>query len=215
MWRKFYKWTPVRSPTCINTYCKLFCRDKCKSDSMHSLELTLAILKPTVCKVPQDVLAIRRLILDNNFYFVKSECMNLSTKEAELFYREHREKFFYNRLVSFMCSGAIAVHILGRENAIQHWRHLLGPTKVFKAQYEAPSSIRAKFGISDTRNVAHGSDSSQTAEKEIRFFFPNFDIKKWYCEEEHYFHGNLVKFDHKNWVHLPYTSGKNKSVNST
>ncbi|XP_013793367.2 nucleoside diphosphate kinase 6-like [Limulus polyphemus] len=212
MWRKFYKWTPIYSP--INTYRKLFCCHICKSDSMNPLELTLAILKPSVCKIPQDVLVIRQLILDNNFYFVKSKCMTLNTKEAEFFYREHREKFFYKRLVSFMCSGAIAVHILGRENAIQHWRHLLGPTKVFKAQYEAPYSIRARFGISDTRNAAHGSDSSQTAEKEIRFFFPHFDIKKWYCEEEPFFHGHLVKFDRKNWVHLPYTSEKKKNVNS-
>lgn len=48
-------------------------------------------------------------------------------------------------------------YILAREDAIRHWRELMGPTKVFRARYTSPASIRAQFGLTDTRNTTHGS----------------------------------------------------------
>lgn len=56
-----------------------------------------------------------------------------------------------------MCSGPSDVHVLANTDAITKWRKLLGPTKVFQSQYSAPDSIRGMFGLSDTRNAAHGS----------------------------------------------------------
>uniref|UniRef100_A0A1W7RA72 Nucleoside diphosphate kinase 6 n=1 Tax=Hadrurus spadix TaxID=141984 RepID=A0A1W7RA72_9SCOR len=165
------------------------------------LELTLAILKPDICRNPQEIQMIRQIMLENNFYFVKTDTTRLSKERAERFYEEHRNKFFFGRLVSFMSSGVISLHVLARENAIQHWRKLMGPTKVFKAQYEAPESIRARFGLTDTRNATHGADSPDSARREIGFFFPNFDVAAWYKNEELMFRSGQVTLDQENWVH--------------
>nr|CAH7761486.1 unnamed protein product [Callosobruchus chinensis] len=73
-----------------------------------------------------------------------------------------------------MTSGPCELMILTKENAIQEWRQLMGPTKVFKAQFDAPDSLRGQFGLSDTRNATHGSDSPESAMKEIEIFFPEF-----------------------------------------
>jgi nucleoside-diphosphate kinase len=54
------------------------------------------------------------------------------------------------------------------------WRQLLGPTKVFKAIHSHPDSIRGLFGLTDTRNACHGSDSVESVAKEIKIFFPDF-----------------------------------------
>ena len=124
-------------------------------------------------------------------------------------------KFFYNRLVTFMTSGEIGVHILARHDAITRWRQLMGPTKVYRydisglrggrdtggnwdsksktkalcilshrTRLEHPDTIRGRFGASDTRNATHGSDSVESATREIGFFFPEFSIKQWYEVEE-------------------------------
>lgn len=100
---------------------------------------------------------IREIILDNDFKVVRTRRTTIKAEEAEDFYKEHKEKFFYNRLITFMCSGPSDVHILARSNAISKWRQLLGPTKVYQAQYSAPDTIRGMFGLSDTRNAAHGA----------------------------------------------------------
>lgn len=172
------------------------------SKVIKPLELTLAILKPDVCRNPHEIQMIRQIMLENNFYFVKTDVMRLSKERAERFYEEHRSKFFYGRLVSFMSSGVISVHILAQKNSIQQWRKLMGPTKVFKAQYEAPESVRAKFGLTDTRNAVHGSDSPDSARREIGFFFPSFNAAAWYKNEEAMFRSGQVTLDQENWTHI-------------
>ncbi|KYB26165.1 hypothetical protein TcasGA2_TC034003 [Tribolium castaneum] len=128
-------------------------------DTMNRLELTFAILKPHVIKQPLAVEKIRNIILTSNFKVVKSKRHTIQLHEAESFYHEHKTKFFYKRLVTFMTSGPSDFYILAREDAIKTWRQLMGPTKVFKTQFEAPDSIRGQFGLSDTRNATHGSGS--------------------------------------------------------
>lgn len=139
---------------------------------------------------------MKRQILKNRFCLIKSKEMQLSLTEAEDFYKEHYGRFFFTRLTHFMSSSPISVHILGRKDAISLWRQMLGPTKVTRSQYEAPDSIRGSFGLSDTRNVAHGSDSQENAIREIEFFFPEFDPLVW-CQEEllQFAAGNLVYDD--------------------
>lgn len=124
---------------------------------MFNLELTLAILKPHILANPVVYNTIKNLIVSSNFKIVESKIHELTLSEAEKFYEEHKEKFFYNRLVTFMTSGKSHLCILAKENAIQDWRKLLGPTKVYQSQYTAPQSLRGLYGLSDTRNVAHGS----------------------------------------------------------
>lgn len=71
-----------------------------------------------------------------------------------------------------------------------------------RAQHEAPDSIRARFGLTDTRNACHGSDSSVTALREIEFFFEDFDVNNWYAKEEHVFrNGTEIVFNPDTFEH--------------
>ncbi|EFN73333.1 Nucleoside diphosphate kinase 6 [Camponotus floridanus] len=169
--------------------------------SRKYLQLTLAILKPHVVKSPFALQKIRDLIIDNNFKVVRSRRTTISREEAELFYKEHRDRFFYNRLVSFMCSGPSDIHILAAHDAIVKWRQLMGPTKVYQAQYSAPDTIRGMFGLSDTRNATHGSDSTESAKREIAIFFKDFDLKKWHDNEEIFYNLGKLHFDPISFVH--------------
>lgn len=138
------------------------------------LQETLVILKPHVTKNPINYQKIMEIIQSANFKIMKTERKTIPLGIAEQFYNEHKSKFFYHRLISFMTSGPSEIHVLAKSNAISDWRHLMGPTKVFKAQYDAPESIRGQFGLSDTRNATHGSDSEDSAKREIALFFPDF-----------------------------------------
>lgn len=126
------------------------------------LELTLAIIKPHVIKNKFALKQIREIILKNDFQIVRNNRISITRKSAEDFYGQHSKKFFYQRLVTFMSSGPSDVYILTREEAIARWRELLGPTKVYKTIISHPESIRGRFGISDTRNAAHGSGEDKT-----------------------------------------------------
>ncbi|CAE1164853.1 ndk [Acanthosepion pharaonis] len=170
----------------------------------NRLQLTLAILKPDCMACPHIISEIRRLIMNNGFLFVQTKVVKLSRPDAEEFYRIHEDKFFYNRLVTFMSSGPIGVHILARDDAINKWRKLLGPTRVLRTIFDEPDSIRGRFGLTDTRNCAHGSDSEETAKKEIEFFFPGFNINKWKDDVGQFLRENgKVTFDEKLCEHVP------------
>lgn len=171
------------------------------SKFLTPLELTLAIIKPDVCRNPYNLQSLRQIILENKFCIVDTKVGQLSRTEAEKFYIEHKNKFFFNRLVSFMSSGLMSAHILARENAIKHWRELQGPTHVYRAQYEAPLSLRARFGLTDTRNATHGSDSPDTARREISFFFPDFNMDDFFKYQEILFRNNEAVFDSECFVH--------------
>ncbi|KAE8747682.1 hypothetical protein FOCC_FOCC005662 [Frankliniella occidentalis] len=144
---------------------------------------------------------VRNCIIDNGFQVVKSTRTTITKHQAAAFYSEHKERFFYNRLITFMCSGPSEVYILARKDAIRTWRELMGPTKVYQAVYTAPNTIRANYGLSDTRNATHGSDSVESALREIEVFFPSFDYEKWIVEDEPYFSSGKVQFDEENFVH--------------
>lgn len=170
--------------------------------SSRVLQLTLAILKPDVTAHPHVVHKIKEAILDRGFYIVRSKRLHLTRARAADFYKEHEGRFFHNRLVTFMSSGPISTHILARENAIGEWRKLMGPTKVFKTIHEDPGSLRGQFGLTDTRNSTHGSDSDESARREIGFFFPEFNIDDWYKQSEMYFGRGEVIYDPKHEIHV-------------
>ncbi|KAG1710421.1 Nucleoside diphosphate kinase 5 [Nymphon striatum] len=104
--------------------------------------------------------------------------LNLSKKQARQFYEEHSEKPFYNDLVEYMASGEIVALLLARRNAIMYWRQIIGPTKTSEAKQSHPKSIRAEFGKDDNQNGVHGSDSPESAEREIHFFFPDTTLEQ-------------------------------------
>lgn len=168
---------------------------------MRHLELTLAIIKPNATKLPHVVQAIRHRILRSGFYVVESKEVHLSLKQSEAFYVEHKNKFFFEKLTSFLSSGPIHSHVLAGVNSIRLWRRMLGPARVYQAKAECPNSIRALYGITDTRNTVHGSDSKESARKEIGFFFPDLDVERWHCQEEPYFISRKIEFNEDKFIH--------------
>jgi nucleoside-diphosphate kinase len=87
---------------------------------------------------------------------------------AEEHYGEHREKPFFADLVGFITSGPVVVARLEGERAIDVWRTLMGPTDPSSAP---PGTIRGDFGLEITENIVHGSDSPESAERELKLFF--------------------------------------------
>ncbi|KAH8385789.1 hypothetical protein KR093_000353 [Drosophila rubida] len=139
------------------------------------MEITLALIKPHVLR---NAYAFRQIetLIGNNFIVLGAKKVCVTKELSERFYAEHEGKFFYHRLSSFMRSGPCYAFILQSESCIVKWRQLMGPTKVFKAIHSEPSSIRALYGLSDTRNACHGSDSEKSAIREIAILFPEFKI---------------------------------------
>nr|CAG4646692.1 EOG090X0HUX [Macrothrix elegans] len=150
----------------------------------HVLELTLALLKPDIVRVPFAVQEVRNKILSSGFLVVRSSEIKLSEQKVTAFYQEHAGKFFCHRLKTFMRSGPIWALILAHPNAIEMWRNLMGHSKVCKIQYGNEWSLRGLYGLTDTRNCTHGSDSRTSAEMEIKLIFPEFDIDLWYRKHQ-------------------------------
>ncbi|KAM9356358.1 nucleoside diphosphate kinase 6 isoform 2-T2 [Pholidichthys leucotaenia] len=166
------------------------------------LQLTLAVIKPDAVAHPLILEALHQRILDNNFVIVRCRNLVWRRQDSERFYAEHSGRFFYQRLVEFMSSGPMRAYILAREDAIRHWRELMGPTKVFRARYTDPASLRGQFGLTDTRNTTHGSDSPESAKREISFFFPDFYVDEWMDKEEPSFRSGQIHYDHQNKIHM-------------
>ncbi|XP_028406269.1 nucleoside diphosphate kinase 6-like [Dendronephthya gigantea] len=165
------------------------------------LQLTLAILKPDLLTNPVFLKSVKDRILKENFWILKWKILQWQRHDAELFYQEHRGKFFFHRLVSFMSSGPIMPMVLSRDDAVSHWRNVMGPTKTTRAKLTHPQSIRGMFGLTDTRNVAHGSDSVEKAVKEMKFFFPDFNPSEWIKNNEEDFKAGRVVFDEELEIH--------------
>ena len=99
--------------------------------------------------------------------------VHLSQKEAEGFYAVHKERPFFNSLVEFMTSGPVVVQVLEGEDAIAAYRKVMGATNPAEAD---EGTIRKSFAESIEANSAHGSDSPENAEIEIKYFFSDLDI---------------------------------------
>ena len=94
--------------------------------------------------------------------------VHLSAERAGDFYAVHRGKAFYDDLLTFMSSGPCVPMVLEKEKAVEAFRTLIGATDPKQA---APGTIRRDFAFSKQENVVHGSDSNETAQFEIDFFF--------------------------------------------
>lgn len=131
--------------------------------------------------------------------------------DVEEFYKEYYGKFFYNRLVNFMLSGYIWVYILVREDVIVYWRKIMGLIKVFRIIYFDFYIIRGRFGFIDIRNVCYGLDFLENVLKEIVFFFLEFNVEKWYREDESYYYFENVLFCSEFLVYILVKSSDNKN----
>ena len=131
------------------------------------MEQTLAIIKPDAVR-KKIVGSIISAIEEHDFTIVRIKTLKMAREEAALFYDLHRGKPFYERLVDFMSSGQIYVLLLERERAIEEWRWLMGVTDPAEAVF---GSLRQRFGTSVQQNSVHGSDSPESARRELSFFF--------------------------------------------
>ncbi len=136
-----------------------------------SVESTLAIIKPDA--VARGLSGeILRQIESNGFKIRALKMVHLTVQQAQQFYEVHRERPFFASLCQYMSSGPIVVAILEGERAIERWRALMGATDPAKA---APGTIRRQFGTDIEKNVVHGSDGPETAQREVNFFFSTLD----------------------------------------
>jgi len=139
-----------------------------------SVERTLAIIKPD--GVSQNFIGeILTYVEDNGLAIISAKMTRLSRERAEEFYDEHKGKGFFDGCMDFMCSGPVVALVFEGEGAIKKWRTLMGPTNPQEAPIFDPS-IRANLGAEMPRNVVHGSDSPESAEREISFFFQPEEI---------------------------------------
>ena len=134
---------------------------------MSNKEQTLSIIKPDAVERNLDN-EIKEMFKNNGFQIVKEKKIQIEKSEAELFYKVHETKPFYNDLCTYLSSGPIVVMILEKDNAVVGNRELMGATNPKEAK---EGTIRKKYGISIDKNSVHGSDSVENAKIEIDFFF--------------------------------------------
>jgi nucleoside-diphosphate kinase len=132
---------------------------------------TLALIKPDCTDKLCDILDA---ISMEGFTICELRQVRLSLQEAREFYSEHRDDPTYENMVEFIREGPVIAMKLLRENAIECWKDLMGPSNPTKARQEHPNSLRARLGTNDIKNTCHGSDSIASAERELDFFFGSF-----------------------------------------
>jgi nucleoside-diphosphate kinase len=137
-----------------------------------AVERTISIIKPDA--VAKNVIGeIYARFEKAGLKIVAAKMKHLSKDEAGAFYAVHKERPFYNDLVSFMTSGPVMIQVLEGEGAIAKNREVMGATNPAEA---APGTIRADFASSIDENAVHGSDAPETAATEIAFFFDDNEL---------------------------------------
>ncbi|PID46321.1 MAG: nucleoside-diphosphate kinase [Proteobacteria bacterium] len=137
-----------------------------------AIERTISIIKPDA--VAKNVIGqIYSRFEAAGLTILAAKMKQLSQADAEGFYAVHKERPFFNDLVSFMTSGPVMIQVLEGENAIAKNRELMGATNPAEAD---AGTIRADFAQSIDENAVHGSDSAENAKIEIDFFFTEDEI---------------------------------------
>lgn len=129
-------------------------------------QTTFAMIKPEAVKAGKSGDIIKYIEL-NGFKINDMVKKNLGKQDAEQFYKEHKDKPFFNDLVTYMTSGPAVLLVLEKENAVADWRKLMGPTDPTKADV---GTIRKMFGTSMQENAVHGSANPEDAKNELAFF---------------------------------------------
>ena len=140
---------------------------------MAAGRVTLALLKPDVAYGAHAVRECMRRITDAGLVVRAESTLTCTAEQAASLYKEHEGRFYHARLIDHIRSGPVKAMVLEGDDAVARWRAMLGPSAMVKW---APGTIRASFGVTDTRNAAHGSDSAASAAREIAIFFPSFSI---------------------------------------
>ena len=136
------------------------------------MERTLSIIKPD--GVSRGLVGeVTKRFEQNGIKIVAMKMLRMTRRQAEGFYAVHREKPFFESLITFMSSGPVVVMVLEGEGVIQKNRDLMGATNYKEA---APGTIRADYATEIEKNIVHGSDAPETAAVEIAYFFNRFEI---------------------------------------
>ncbi|OOF36442.1 nucleoside-diphosphate kinase [Rodentibacter heidelbergensis] len=135
-------------------------------------ERTLSIIKPDAVK-RHLIGAILARFEQKGFKIAATKMVHLTREQAEGFYAEHQGKAFFEPLVAYMISAPVVVSVLEKDNAIKDYRTLIGATNPENA---AEGTIRKDFALSQTENSVHGSDSVESANREIAYFFADAEI---------------------------------------
>jgi nucleoside-diphosphate kinase len=137
-----------------------------------AVERTISIIKPDA--VGKNVIGkIYSRFEDAGLKIIAAKMMHLSQAQAEGFYAVHRERPFFNDLVSFMTSGPVMIQVLEGEDAVSKNRELMGATNPAEAE---AGTIRADFAETIDENAVHGSDSLENAAIEIDYFFSDIEV---------------------------------------
>ena len=130
-------------------------------------EMTFSIIKPNAVK-KNAIGPIIAIFEKNGLKIAAAKLVTLSKTQCEEFYAEHKARPFFGELVSFMTSGPVMLMALSGEGAVMKNREIMGATDPAKA---APGTLRALFGDNMGENAVHGSDSAQSAARELALFF--------------------------------------------
>ena len=136
------------------------------------MQRTLSIIKPDGVKKGL-IGEVTRRFEKEGIRIVAMRMLRLTRREAEGFYAVHKARPIFNDLVSFMISGPVMVQVLEGQNAVQTNRAIMGATNPAEA---AEGTIRADFASSIDANAVHGSDSPESAAREIAYFFAASDL---------------------------------------
>ena len=137
-----------------------------------ALERTLSIIKPDATR--RNLTGkINARFEDAGLRIIAQKRLHLTKEQAEGFYYAHKERAFFNDLVTFMTSGPIVVQVLEGEEAIQKNRDLMGATNPANAE---EGSIRKEFAENVEANSVHGSDAPETAAEEIAYYFSQLEL---------------------------------------
>ncbi len=138
------------------------------------IERTLSIIKPDAVERKLEG-AIVSKIEEKGFSIIAQKKIWMTKKQAELFYREHSAKPFFEDLTNFMSSGPVIVQVLEKENAVVEYRTLMGATDPKQAE---EGTLRKMFAESISRNSVHGSDNIESAFRETHFFFSQIEMDR-------------------------------------
>ena len=137
-----------------------------------AIQRTFSIIKPDA--TARNLTGkINAKIEDAGLRIIAQKRIHMTKEQAEGFYGVHKERPFFNDLVSFMISGPVVVQVLEGENAIAKYREVMGATNPENAD---EGTIRKEFAESIEANSVHGSDAPETAAQEIPFFFSDDEI---------------------------------------
>jgi len=136
------------------------------------MERTLVMIKPD--GVERNLIGkIISIFEEKGLRVVALKKLKLSKEQAKAFYIVHKDRPFYESLTDYISSGPVVAMVLEGENSIKKVREIMGATNPQEAE---EGTIRKLFGVNKEKNTVHGSDSPESAEKEIKFFFSEHEL---------------------------------------